>query len=203
MRTTDSQSLFQVVFMALIKLVFKLSSWPWWQSWPRRDRWPGSSRRERGGATPCALEGSSTGLWGSFPPAGRDRIWLTMPLKPSIALATRHWKAIIKAQWTSMQVQPPSSKASSSSQITITNKKIAIKSSRQHHHSYHGQDNVNGTSASSWAIFLLASQTNVAGITYWIPVPAKDPVIVTFFVFFLLINIALLVVVIEVIKRWR
>ena len=41
----------------------------------------------------------------------------------------------------------------------------------------------------------------MAGITYWIPVPAKDPVIVTFFVFFLLINIALLVVVIEVIKR--
>ena len=181
MRITDPQSLFQVVFMALIKLVFKLSSWPWWQSWPRRDRWPGSSRRERGGATPCSWEGSSTGLWGTGPPVGRDRIWLTMPLKPSIALATRHWKAIIKTQWTSMQVQPPSSKASSSSQITMTIKKIAIKSSRQHHHSYHGQDNVNGTSVSSWASFLLASQTKVAGITYWIPVPAKDPVIVTFF----------------------
>ena len=181
MRITDPQSLFQVVFMALIKLVFKLSSWPWWQSWPRRDRWPGSSRRERGGATPCALEGSSTGLWGTFPPVGRDRIWLTMPLKPSIALATRHWKAIIKTQWTSMQVQPPSSKASSSSQITMTNKKIAIKCSRQHHQRSHGQDQDNGTSVSSWASFLLASQTNVAGITYWIPVPAKDPVIVTFF----------------------
>ena len=35
------------------------------------------------------------------------------------------------------------------------------------------------TSPSNCASFLLASQTRVAGITYWIPAPAKAPVIVT------------------------
>ena len=168
MRITDSQSLFHVVFMALM---IKLAT-----TRPMARKLQARTRRSQA----VCFRGELNGFVRDRPTWG-DRIWLT--IKPSIALATRHWKAIIKTQWTSMQIQPPSSKASSSSQFTTTNKKIAIKSSRQHHHSSHGQDqdNVNGTSASSWASFLLASQTNVAGITYWIPVPAKDPVIVTFF----------------------